>query len=558
MTVADYIAQFLVAKGVTHVFGFQGSAMLKMLDAMMLTGKIRYIQNFHEQASAFAADAYARVTGGLGVAIATSGPGASNLLSGIADAYFDSVPVLFITGQDYLRNVVNPKGARQNGFQDMDIVSIVKPITKYSVRLDSPYDVPREFEKAYRTANEGRKGPVLVDVPIDVQFAEMPLRAIEKFIVEAHRVPDPGRASSTKPLGEFFAMLRAAERPVVIAGGGIRSASAIGEFREFIRRTGVPVVATLNGIDVYERIVGFSGLYGNSAANILLRRSDLVVALGSRFSLKQIGRNRSQYAPGAQVVHIDIDERELGRTFMGDGLNICMDLKRFLERCLKRSLPKVSMAWRREVRSLARNLADTVCLNAESVDPVEVVRAVSRCLPLKAVVTVDVGANQMWVAQAFRAKGWQRLLSSSGFGAMGFSLPAAIGASYRVKAPVVAMTGDGGLQMNLQELNTLSLLKRNVKLFVFNNGSLGLMRDVQRRYYKSHFYGNNATEFSCPDLKGLAKVYGLNYLAVRRKGDLLRIKDVFSDGLPWVVDVALGVDSKVLNRYDDEALEKHG
>lgn len=550
MTVADYIAGFLVSKGIQHLFGFQGSAMLKMLDATQDTGKITYIQSFNEQASSFAANAYARVTNEIGVAMATSGPGAVNLIGGIADAFFDSVPMFVITGQDYLHNIALKGRSRQGGFQDMDIVSMVKPITKYAVLLDNPANVRYELEKAFYYATTGRKGPVLIDVPIDVQFALIDETRLKGFDAEEEK------KTPAIDFEKAIGLIEKSRRPVILAGGGIRTAQACVALKEFVDKTKIPVIATLNGIDAYDDIAGFSGLFGKTAANLALLNTDLILTLGARFSVKQIGRTKNAYAPDAKVVHVDIDDSENDRTFMKDDLFVKADVKTFLDGLNGKNVSLSCDDWIKRVKEWCDRYADSVCAEGVEVDPVSFVRAVVKAMPEKSVATADVGANQMWTAQAFRSENGKRLLNSAGFGAMGFSLPAGVGAFYATNKAVTVFTGDGGFQMNLQELNTLSLLRPAVKVFVFNNSTLGLMRDVQKRYYHNHFYGNNPQEFSCPDLEKLADTFDLKFMRITCEKDFAKIADVYEDDEPWLIDVEIDPDTRVLNRYDDPALRK--
>lgn len=548
MTVADYIADFLVKKGVRHIFGFQGSAMLKMLDAIVGTGKIEYIQNFNEQASSFCADAYARIKNDIGVAIATSGPGAVNLIGGIANAYFDSVPAFFITGQDYLSVLQSRGAARQNGFQDMDIVSMVQPVSKYAVTVQNPLDIRYELEKAYHLATSGRKGPVLIDVPVDIQFAQIDETKLRGFSAL------PQKTEEATEISEIIEALKNARRPVILAGGGIRQAGAAEDLKLFAQKTQIPVVATLNGIDAYDDILGFAGLYGNSEANLAILNADLLLVFGARFAVKHTGKKKELYNKAAKIVRVEIDDTEIDRTFIKNDICIKCDIKKFLQTITDRCFPVDCLPWRKQIEEWKSRYADTICLAPQYVCPVSLIRAISQRLQPQQIVTADVGANQMWTAQALRNKNGGRLLNSSGFGAMGYALPAAIGASALSRLPVIALTGDGGLQMNLQELNTLSLRRCNVKCFIFNNNNLGLMRDTQIRYYESHFYGNNAKEFSCPDIALLAQTYKLNYTSLNDNTEFEKLEQILSDGEPWLIDVKIDLNTAVLNRYDDKAL----
>ena len=546
ITVSKYIAKFLKEHNVNHIFGFQGSAMLKMLDEIVDVG-IEYIQNFNEQASSFGADAYGRING-IGAAIATSGPGAVNLIGGIANAYFDSVPVMFITGQNYLNAVFANNGARQNGFQDMDIVSMVKPITKYAVLLDNPENVRYELEKAYYYATSGRKGSVLIDVPIDIQFKEIDETSLKGF-------QEPDKKVSDYKIDEVISLLNKSKRPIILAGGGIRGASAVNEFRDFADRTEIPVVSTLNGLDSTPKIIGFAGIFGNSEARLACLNADLVLVLGARFARQHTGKKREEFLnQNAKIIHIDIDKAEINRTFVKEDVSVIADLKEFLREINKKEITLDIKNWNEDVQNWKKLYKDAVYVSKNFVDPVLLVREISKYADKNAVFTADVGANQMWVAQGLRIRENQRLLNSAGFGAMGYSLPAGIGASYIVPE-TISFTGDGGFQMNLQELNTLSLRRNNVKCIVFNNNNLGLMRNLQKNFYNNHFYGNNEKEFTCPDLKKLANSFNIKYVKIEDENDFSKLRDIFDNNEPHIVDVIIDRDTIPLSRYNDEALK---
>ncbi len=548
VTVASYIAQFLKKHNIDYIFGYQGSAMLKILDEIVGAG-ISYVQNFHEQASSFSADAYARINGNIGVAIATSGPGAVNMIGGISDAYFDSVPVLFITGQDYLKNLTAGNGARQNGFQDMDIVSMVRTITKYAAMLDDPKMIRFELEKAFYYATTGRKGPVLIDVPIDLQFKEIDETGLQEFMPDFLSCD---RSITDNVLEDIVKLIENSEKPVILAGGGIRGAGAVSNLNAFIEKTNIPVVSTLNGLDVTEKTVGFTGLYGNTEANLALKNADLILALGTRFAQQHTGKQKELYNTIAKVIHVDIDKTEPGRTFIKPEISVVADLSDFLQAINKKNIHVAVNAWNETIEGWKQKYKDSVCRSDKYVDPILLIRKISKYSSKDAVYTSDVGANQMWVAQGLRLKQGQRLLNSSGFGSMGFSLPAAIGASY-LKPEVIAFMGDGGFQMNIQELNTLSLRRNNVKCFIFNNNNLGLMRNLQKKYYSNHFYGNNEREFCCPDIKKLADAYQLDYLRLNTNDDLEIIEEVLLKKGPCLVDVQTDIDLTPLTKYEDEA-----
>lgn len=546
MNVAAYIARFLAEKNIRHVFGYQGGAILKLLDEIIATGRIRYVQNYHEQASALAADAYSRVTGTLGVALATSGPGATNLITGIANAQLDSIPTLFITGQDYTANIMADNGARQNGFQDLDIVSLVKPITKYAVMITDPTRVRYEIERAYWHATSGRPGAVLLDIPIDVQFKEVDADSLEGFTS-----PEP--SFSDAMTSELIEQLCEAKRPVILVGGGVRISRAERAVRLFSEITQIPVVSTVNGLDVVEGTFGFAGLHGHTHANLAVQNADLLIALGARFGQRQVGKVPEKYTK-AKVIHIDIDEKELGRIFP-DEIAIHANLPAFLEK-LNGELSRITLPdfsqWKEIICEWDKKYRENAYLNKEGVEPVQAVERLVGLCKSDAIFTSDVGQNQMWVAQGFRVRNEQRLLNSCGLATMGYSLPASIGAKMAFpERQVICFTGDGGLQMNLQELIFVGHQKTPVKCVVFNNKTLGMMREVQTRYYNKHYYGSNRDEFSCVDLEKIAAAMGLGYRRIENLEEIESLGAILDDEHPYIIELVIAFDSLLSNRYDE-------
>lgn len=550
MKVAEFVAEFLISKGVRQVFGYQGGAILKLIDSISRTKKIEFIQNFNEQAAAFAANAQGQIRNDIGVAIATSGPGATNLITGIANAYFDSVPVMFITGQDYLHNIKNRKQARQNGFQDLNIVELAKGITKYSVMIDDPNSIKYELEKAYYYAMSERKGPVLIDIPIDIQFCDINEELLKGF-------QEIKQIEYKSKIENIISILKAAKSPVILVGNGVRIADAINEFSFFVDSLGIPVVTTLSGLDIYTHRIGFSGLYGNTAANLAILNSDVLLILGARLSQRQVGKEPWKYTKAKKIIHVDIDANELNRVFQSH-VSLKQDLKSFLI-SMNNSLSSLDSSmyriWRKKVNSWKEKYKSTAIVNKKYVDPVLFVNNISKYFTQKSIITNDVGQNQMWVAQGIILQKQNRFLNSAGLGAMGYSLPAAIGASYMIDDAIISFSGDGGFLMNLQELNFLSLLRRNIKCIIFNNSSLGMIREVQKRYYNENYIGTNKESFSCPNLKKLADAFNLKYVKIENNSQFHKLDSVFSNKDPWIVDVKIQFDSKLLNRYDDEALQ---
>lgn len=547
MNVAQYVADFLLEKRVRHVFGYQGGAILKLVDEFVATGKIEFIQNYHEQGSAFCADAYSRITGNLGVALATSGPGATNLITGIVNSNLDSIPTLFITGQDYKSNITKNSGARQNGFQDLDIVSIVKPVAKYASLVTDPTMIRHELEQAYFFATNGRPGAVLLDIPIDIQFAEIDPQTMKGFVQPA--VP----SSLAIDIDELVRTIKSADRPLILVGGGIRLSGTHEALNDFVQTTNIPVIATLNGLDAYEGNYGFAGLYGNTAANLAAQNADLMIVLGARLGQRQVGKTPDTYTK-ARIIHVDIDNIELKRVF-ADEVAINTDLATFFK-AVASTIREIELpnyfSWHQTIRNWQEKYHVNALLNDCGLDPVRVVEEILPLLSNDAILTNDVGQNQMWVSQAFKVKRGQRLLNSVGLGSMGFSLPAAIGAKFAdMERQVVAFMGDGGLQINIQELMLVGMRQLGIKCVVFNNKTLGMIREVQIRYYKANYHGANPQEFGCPNLKMLAQTYGIGYHMVGSLEEIATLADAFADDLPYIIEVPLDLDSKLTNRYDE-------
>jgi acetolactate synthase I/II/III large subunit len=555
MNVAAYIAQFLVEKKVKHIFGFQGGAIIKLIHEMMATGKIEYIQNYHEQASSFCADAYSRVTCNLGVAIATSGPGATNLVTGITNAQLDSIPCLFITGQDYTYNFKKSSAVRQNGFQDVDIASIVKPVTKYSVMITDPARVRYELEKAFFLATSGRPGSVLVDIPIDIQFAEIEPDKLETYLPKAQE------SFEFQKVDDVVSMIKASKRPVILAGGGVLISRAKEQLQELRSIVNIPIVKTLNGLDACGDDYGFAGLYGNTHSNLIVYNADLLLILGSRLGLRQITKDPKTYTKATKIIHVDIDKNELGRK-LSTQLSIFTDLKDFLGRLnlslAEQNLPDFN-TWHSKAKEWEQKYSADTHLNKKGVDPVILIKKINSFFATDTIFTADVGQNQMWVAQGIKIQGNQRILNSSGLGSMGYALPAAIGAKYASpNSQVVCFTGDGGFQMVVQELLLISQKKLDIKCFIFNNNTLGMMREVQERYYDSKYYGARPEDFVCVDLSLLAKTYNFEYLEIQDINQVDEIKKALKTNRPYLIDIKVYTDALCMNKYDQtEKFEKN-
>jgi acetolactate synthase-1/2/3 large subunit len=511
MKVSDYLASLLSAQGVEHVFEVVGGMITHLVDSIHCQGKIRLISMHHEQAAAFAAEASARMTGIPGVAMATSGPGATNLLTGIGSCYFDSSPAIFITGQVNRHEQKGDRPIRQLGFQETDIVSMASHVTKAAWRIQAPEEIPLILSKAFTVALSGRRGPVLIDIPMDVQRSQISVETVKQVSVPAEQTPD------YVEIKNLLGQLNAARFPLILAGGGIRSAGVAHLFRDFAEKIKTPVVNSLMGIDIlpYEHPlrVGTIGSYGNRWANMAIGRADFLLVLGSRLDIRQTGSESAAFKGDKIIYHVDCEAGEINNRVEGCS-PILSELSAFLRAALRIAEETTfsdRTGWLSEISELRRSWPDTEELqDIEGINPNQFIQELSLCSGLAKSFSVDVGQHQMWAAQSIQIKDGQRFLTSGGMGAMGFALPAAIGAALTSPGqPAVMIAGDGGFQMNIQELQTIAHHQLPVKMVVINNRCYGMVRQFQQSYfaerYQSTYWG-----YSAPDFARVASAYDID------------------------------------------------
>ena len=473
MKASDYIVEYLLRQNITDVFGYPGGMVTHLMDSLSKF-PIKTHVTYHEQGAAFAACGYAQTTGKVGVAYATSGPGATNLITGICNAYFDSIPTLFITGQVNTFEYKGELGVRQRGFQETDIVSIVSPVTKYAVRITDATKLKWYLDYAFYIAQEGRRGPVLLDIPMDIFRADIDPQSMEGF-----EAPVYNRDTSFDKLKEA---LSKASRPVILAGSGIKTSNAADKFNEVIRKHDIPVVTTMLAVDTAKDSYGFIGAYGTRTANFIVAKSDLVISLGARLDVRQTGARRENFAPDAVIVRVEIDAGELSLRVHDDEIQIHADVNDVLDTLLEADTRDLT-GWNDVCRKIREELKDI-----DDRLPNKYVSRISELIPENSVITTDVGQNQVWVAQSFKVKDGQRIFFSGGHGAMGYSLPAAIGCALADGKAVYSFQGDGGIQMNIQELQTIARENLPVKIILFNNSALGMIRGgVLGRFLTSAF-----------------------------------------------------------------------
>ena len=526
MNGAEYIAEFLHQRGSDKVFLLTGGACAFVVDAIARNPGIDYFCFQHEQAAAIAADAVWRINGKVGVTLATSGPGATNLLTGIACSYFDSIPAIHITGQvnqiekqEYLNAKV-----RQGGFQETNIVDMAKPVTKYAVKVDTIEQLKYELTKAYNIAISGRMGSVLIDVPMDVQKAD----AGENILYEPPEIESPLLDKEIQKIQEQIQNnFEMSSRPAVLIGGGIGLAGVNKEIMTWIQENKLPFGSSWHGLSYFDQTsstyLGSVGVYGNRGANALLQNCDYLLVLGSRLDSRQRSGNAKNFAPNAKVQVIDVDIEELNKYISNKYQTNLLDLKQ-LPRVLKdmKSIKQNQnwLAYVSEIREkyFNKNIS-TFAVKQKTLSPYEVIEKINKLIPSEAIVTVDCGGSQCWVHQAFR-RTTQTFFTSGGMAPMGYSLPAAIGAS--LTAPnrqVFAFTGDGGLQVNIQELQTLMHYKLNIKIIIMNNNGYGIIKQFQDSYFEGR-YEATGRGVSNVNFEALSLAYKLSYTRVEKINQL--------------------------------------
>lgn len=477
---AEILVDALVHEGVDIVFGYPGGQAIPIFDALYNVKRPRVVLVRHEQAAAHAADGFARATGRVGVCLATSGPGATNLVTGIATAYMDSIPMVALTGQ------VPTKALGSDAFQEADVVGITRPITKHNFLVKSIEELPQVFKMAFHIARTGRPGPVLIDLPSDVSRAVLDNYEYPAEVsIRSYRPNVVGHIRQVKRAAEAIAKAR---KPVIFAGGGVIISGAAAELRTFAEKCNIPVTTTLMGLGAFPGthplFIGMPGMHGSSTANKVLQETDLIISIGARFDDRVTG-NVDHFAPDATVIHMDIDPSAISKVIKVD-IPVVGDAKNILEQLLKVVAPRPADAWNEQVRAMrGGNGLFTYKKSDAEIKPqavIETLYELSKDRPT--IITTEVGQHQMWTAQYYKFDTPRGLLSSGGLGTMGFGLPAAMGASMAFPGHlVVDIAGDGSIQMNIQELATIALNRIGVKVVILNNGYLGMVRQWQDMFY---------------------------------------------------------------------------
>lgn len=524
MNGAQWVVQALRAQGVETVFGYPGGAIMPVYDALY-DGGVEHLLCRHEQGAAMAAIGFARATGKVGVCIATSGPGATNLITGLADAMLDSVPIVAITGQ------VSSAVMGTDAFQEIDVLGLSLACTKHSFLVESLDELPVVMAEAFAIAKSGRPGPVLVDIPKDIQLASGDLAA--------HLLPvEQEMAHPHAELQQARNLLALAKKPILYVGGGVGMADAVHALRAFAKETGIPTVATLKGLGTPdaddECYLGMLGMHGTKAANLAVQRCDLLIAVGARFDDRVTGK-LDTFAPHASVIHLDIDPAELHKLRRAH-VGLQGDLNKLLPDLYQ---PVAIDAWREEVKTLKADHGWRYDHPGEAIFAPLFLKQLSDRKPQSAVVTTDVGQHQMWAAQHMSFNRPENFITSSGLGTMGFGLPAAVGAQVaRPNDTVICVSGDGSFMMNVQELGTVKRKQLPVKIVLMDNQRLGMVRQWQQLFFEERYSETNLSDN--PDFLILASAFGIPGQRITRKDQVDAALDALlhSEG-PYMLHVAI-------------------
>ncbi|MDC0621338.1 thiamine pyrophosphate-binding protein [Candidatus Pelagibacter sp.] len=565
MLVSDYILKFLYSKGVKKVFLITGGACAFLVDAFSRNKKIKYISVAHEQAAAMMADSYSRLGPNFGATMVTSGPGATNLLTGIACSWFDSIPNIHICGQvntfETAEHHPSTKNVRQVGFQETDIVSMAKPITKFAYRIKTLKEIPEVFEKAYRIATSGRPGPVLIDLPMNFQKQEIIIKP------KKNRIKKPEEMTKIKKYNQLFDLLNKSNRPCIILGGGIRVSKSTDKLKVLLKQLNLPILNTWSGLDAihdsHKNFYGTIGVYGNRSANFVVQNADLVLNIGSRLDTRITGGKPETFARSAKIISVDIDKNEL---FKKRGLKnfdtFNCDISEFLIKFIKvLRKKKVNLSnkllWINKCNHWKEKFPKIEKKNKKFknyVNPYFFMDKLSDILKKDDVIISDDGAHLTWSVQAFKLKEGQRFFSAFGNSPMGYAFPASIGASlaYKKKKRIICIDGDGSIQINLQELHTLKKLNLPIKVFIFNNNGYGIIKQFQSLYLGNRYEASgNSKGVSNPNFRKISKAFGLSYNKITSEKNLKeKLKKIINSKNPEFIDVIVKNDQKILPKLE--------
>jgi acetolactate synthase-1/2/3 large subunit len=551
LRVSDFVLDF-IADYTRAVFFVPGGGSMYLVDALARSSRLAFVPNHHEQASAIAAEAYARVTGGLGVALVTTGPGGTNAITGVAGAWLESVPLLVISGQVKRADLVGESALRQRGPQEVNVVSLVSSITKYAVTVMEPRDIRYHLEKAIHAAMSGRRGPVWIDIPLDVQAATIDPADLRGFTPDLVPSRDDVLANHVR---NTIALLNASERPILFAGHGVRLAGAADAFRELAEALQIPVATTWNAMDIipssHPLSVGKPGMVARRASNFILQNSDLLISIGARLDTSVTAFNPAKFGRNAKKVIVDVDRAELAKFDMPIDEAVEADARAFIDLLLAHRneiVPRDRGAWFDRCNALKARYPvgdGQPELSSGPISHYHVTRALSDALAENTlIVTGSSGLAIEFLYTGFEPKEGQRIFHTAGLGAMGFGLPAMVGAGVASGKPLVGIESDGSLMFNIQELLTVRALDLPLRLFVLNNGGYASIRNTQRNYFDGRYAGSGpASKLAMPDFVALAESFGIPAMTISDPAELhAGIRFALDQPGPFLCDLRLVTD----------------
>ena len=554
MNLSDYVLNFIEKKKVKEVFLITGGAISFMVDAFSRNNKIKYISVAHEQAAAMMADSYSRLGPNFSCTMVTSGPGATNLITGIACSYFDSVPSLHICGQvntyEQQDGHISTKNVRQIGFQETDIVNISKPITKFSYKIKSASEIRFILEKAYHIATSGRPGPVLIDIPMDLQRVKINPKKLKSYKPKTVKK----KINYKSLILKIKKLLKKSKKPVIILGGGIKYGKAEIELKKFLKRFSIPVVTTWSGVDLIDyndaNYIGNVGVYGSRAANFTVQNSDLILCLGTRLDTRVTGGVPKSFARKAKKIVVDIDKNELGKKRgLKIDLKVETDIKIFFYEFLKYNRENLyKKEWLSKCNKWKLNyplILKEFYNEKKFVNPYVFINELSKILNSKDVIIADDGGHLTWTIQAFKVKIGQKLFSAFGNSPMGYALPASIGASVVKKSRIICIDGDGSIQINLQELHTINKLNLPIKIFILNNDGYGIIKQFQELYLEKRFEASGKG-VSNPDFKKISNAFNINYNLIKNHTNLKKLNKIIKSKKPEIIEVKIRSNQKII------------
>ncbi len=551
MRLADYVIKFLEEKKIETVFTVSGGGSIFLCDALYKSKKLKYVSCHHEQAVSFAAESYSRIKNKPGAAIITTGPGGTNCATGVACCWIDSVPTIFISGQVYLNQTIGNSGLRQVGVQEFDIVNMVKSSTKYAVIIKDPNRIKYHLEKAYYLSNEGRPGPVWIDVPANIQNAQINPKKLKGFKIIKKKNKNKSLDLKIKNIAN---LISSKHRPVLHLGQGVKISGAQNYLRKFLHKSKIPFALTWNASDLIETnhpfYIGRPGAFAERGTNFIIQNSDLYIAIGTRLPFMVTGYNSKDFARRATKVMVDIDKTEIKNTNVNVDKKICCDAKYFFKTLLKYFSKQTKLSKKREewqdycvkVRKKYPIVLSEFKREKKTINSYVFIDKLSDLLKKDDIVVTDMGLSFVGTHQAFKVKRGQKLFTNSGHAPMGWGLPAAVGAYYASKRKrIICITGEGGLQMNIQEFATVMHNKIPIKTFIYNNGGYLTIKQTQQLGFNNRIMGSNSkTGLSFPDYQKIAASHSIKYIKIKNINDLNKnIKNILSGSYPVICELMI-------------------